>query len=277
MEQLPADARATPSASAPNDIVMDIASSPKRPRDPAQDNKVSQRATHFDPAMLEIQRPSTLEQSRVAHGLAARESREVKLAAKRAKHAAKAQEKARLAAVVLATRYSELVSMGIDDLKDQLKKHKLNGKTGFNVSHPNRTAYVLLLQTLLLQADSSANDLPEGDSGIEGRNIKRKARVAGGGKKKRKRPAGVTEYMGYEWTKEEEDEFEVEAIVGKVVADGSTAYANQGKAARGTLSQSINQSISLMSISSYASDLSAASHSHSCEITQSNPSLQSGM
>eukprot|EP00962_Isochrysis_galbana_P050283 scaffold21725_cov133-Isochrysis_galbana.AAC.2 len=55
MEQLPADARAAPSASAPNDIVMDIASSPKRPRDPAQDNKVSQRATHFDPAMLEIQ------------------------------------------------------------------------------------------------------------------------------------------------------------------------------------------------------------------------------
>eukprot|EP00962_Isochrysis_galbana_P052846 scaffold24310_cov113-Isochrysis_galbana.AAC.4 len=28
-----------------------------------------------------------------------------------------------------------------------------------------------------------------------------------------------------------------------------------------------------MSISSYASDLSAASHSHSCEITQSTPSL----
>eukprot|EP00962_Isochrysis_galbana_P021503 scaffold6347_cov124-Isochrysis_galbana.AAC.7 len=32
-----------------------------------------------------------------------------------------------------------------------------------------------------------------------------------------------------------------------------------------------------MSISSYASDLSSASPSHSCEITQSNPSLQSGM
>eukprot|EP00962_Isochrysis_galbana_P012483 scaffold3541_cov117-Isochrysis_galbana.AAC.4 len=32
-----------------------------------------------------------------------------------------------------------------------------------------------------------------------------------------------------------------------------------------------------MSISSYASDLSAASHSHSCEFTQSTPSLQSGM
>eukprot|EP00962_Isochrysis_galbana_P060277 scaffold34550_cov253-Isochrysis_galbana.AAC.1 len=39
MEHPPADARAAPSASEPNDIVMDIASSPKRPRDPAQDNK----------------------------------------------------------------------------------------------------------------------------------------------------------------------------------------------------------------------------------------------
>eukprot|EP00962_Isochrysis_galbana_P002889 scaffold797_cov168-Isochrysis_galbana.AAC.3 len=55
MEQFPADARAAPSASVPNDTVMDIASSPKRPRDPAQDNRVSQRAAPFDPAMLEIQ------------------------------------------------------------------------------------------------------------------------------------------------------------------------------------------------------------------------------
>eukprot|EP00965_Chrysotila_dentata_P089391 2951780-Pleurochrysis_carterae.AAC.1 len=39
--------------------------------------------------------------------------------------------------------------------------------------------------------------------------------------------------MGYEWTEEEEDAFEVEAIVGKIVADGRTAFANQGKAAVG--------------------------------------------
>eukprot|EP00962_Isochrysis_galbana_P005458 scaffold1485_cov124-Isochrysis_galbana.AAC.2 len=50
MEQTPADARAAPSASAPNHIVMDIHSSPKRPRDPAPDNKVSQRATPSAPA-----------------------------------------------------------------------------------------------------------------------------------------------------------------------------------------------------------------------------------
>eukprot|EP00962_Isochrysis_galbana_P009100 scaffold2529_cov122-Isochrysis_galbana.AAC.16 len=36
-----ADARAAPSASEPNDIVMDIHSSPKRPRDSAQGNMVS--------------------------------------------------------------------------------------------------------------------------------------------------------------------------------------------------------------------------------------------
>jgi len=54
MEHPPADARAAPSASVPNDTVMDIASSPKRPRDPAQDNRVSQSATPFDPALLEI-------------------------------------------------------------------------------------------------------------------------------------------------------------------------------------------------------------------------------
>ena len=34
---------------------------------------------------------------------------------------------------------------------------------------------------------------------------------------------------------EEEDDFEVEAIVGKVVADGVTTYANQGKAKKGTI------------------------------------------
>eukprot|EP00962_Isochrysis_galbana_P033463 scaffold11206_cov117-Isochrysis_galbana.AAC.4 len=45
MEQTPADARAAPSASAPNDTVMDIHASPKRPREQAQGNMVSQRAT----------------------------------------------------------------------------------------------------------------------------------------------------------------------------------------------------------------------------------------
>eukprot|EP00962_Isochrysis_galbana_P017895 scaffold5151_cov125-Isochrysis_galbana.AAC.1 len=60
MEQTPADARAAPSASEPNDIDMGIPSSPKRPRDPAQGNMKSQRATPNAPAMLESQ-PETTE------------------------------------------------------------------------------------------------------------------------------------------------------------------------------------------------------------------------
>eukprot|EP00962_Isochrysis_galbana_P034994 scaffold11929_cov107-Isochrysis_galbana.AAC.3 len=45
MEQTPADVRAAPSASEPNDTVMDIHASPKRPREAAQGNMVSQSAT----------------------------------------------------------------------------------------------------------------------------------------------------------------------------------------------------------------------------------------
>lgn len=174
----------------------------------------------------------TMAQKWLKVGLAERAVRDSKLTALRAKRAAKAAEKARLEAVPLATRYSHLLSMSNEALKDQLKKHKAMGKVGFTLTQPNRTAFVLQVQTLLLEADKEANDLAEGDSGIEGRNIKRKVSSAA---KKGKRKARVTEYMGYEWTEEEEDDFEVEAIVGRLVADGSTAYANQGKAKKGTI------------------------------------------
>eukprot|EP00965_Chrysotila_dentata_P179661 5932695-Pleurochrysis_carterae.AAC.1 len=70
--------------------------------------------------------------------------------------------------------------MGVEDLRDPLKKHKLLGKTGFALSLPNRTTYVLQLQTLLLEADEDANDLEDGDSGIDGRNVRRRATVEAG-------------------------------------------------------------------------------------------------
>ena len=93
----------------------------------------------------------------------------------------------RIAALEVATRYSQLVCMGNADLQDQLKHHKLVGKkAGFTVLQPNRSAYVLQLQALLSEVHSAAaNDLPEGESGIEGRGIKRKA-SGGGGRKKGK-------------------------------------------------------------------------------------------
>ena len=45
----------------------------------------------------------------------------------------------------------------------------------------------------------------------------------------------MTEWMGYEWTEEDEDGVKVEAIVDKLIADGKTEYANQGKAKKGTI------------------------------------------
>eukprot|EP00962_Isochrysis_galbana_P024332 scaffold7442_cov101-Isochrysis_galbana.AAC.4 len=55
MEQTPADARAAPSASGPTDMATETPPSPKRPRDPSSDNKVSQRSTSFDPVWPERQ------------------------------------------------------------------------------------------------------------------------------------------------------------------------------------------------------------------------------
>eukprot|EP00965_Chrysotila_dentata_P075985 2511256-Pleurochrysis_carterae.AAC.1 len=69
--------------------------------------------------------------------------------------------------------------MGAENLRDQLKKHTLLGKTGFALSLPNRTAYVLQLQTLLLEANEDANDLEDNDSSIDGRRFRRRATVRG--------------------------------------------------------------------------------------------------
>eukprot|EP00962_Isochrysis_galbana_P050083 scaffold21553_cov248-Isochrysis_galbana.AAC.1 len=59
MEHLPADARAAPSASAPNDTVMDNLESPKRPREASQGNMVSQRATPTASVLPESQSVTT--------------------------------------------------------------------------------------------------------------------------------------------------------------------------------------------------------------------------
>eukprot|EP00962_Isochrysis_galbana_P039905 scaffold14379_cov121-Isochrysis_galbana.AAC.1 len=67
MEQTPADARAAPSASEPNDTVMDIHSSPKRPRDSAQGNMVSQIATANASLWPESQAPVPACQSLAHH------------------------------------------------------------------------------------------------------------------------------------------------------------------------------------------------------------------
>ena len=106
----------------------------------------------------------TMAEKHIAAGQLAAMERNAKLEGTRAKQAAKKAELARLEAISLATRYSELKGMVGDELVDQLRKHKLLGKKGFTVTQPNREAYFLQLQTLLLEADPAANDLEDGDS-----------------------------------------------------------------------------------------------------------------
>eukprot|EP00965_Chrysotila_dentata_P027007 896285-Pleurochrysis_carterae.AAC.1 len=157
-----------------------------------------------------------------------------KLAAQRAKRAAKATERARIDALSLAEHYSDLKLVGVRDLRNQLNKHKLLGKTGFALSLPNRTAYVLQLQTLLLEANEETNNFEDGDSNpaltaaalSAPRDFPRPEaqaraallhglRVDRGGCRKRHC-------------------FEVDInVVGMVVADGQTACANQGLVAAG--------------------------------------------
>jgi len=49
------------------------------------------------------------------------------------------------------------------------------------------------------------------------------------------RSRSLQTYEGYEWTVEEENDFEVDTLVGRLVADGTTRYANQGVASAGTV------------------------------------------
>ena len=117
------------------------------------------------------------------------------------------------------------------DLADQLKYHKLVRKqTGFTVTQKNRTAYVLQLQSLLSDWHNDANDLKDGDAGIEGRGIKRKVRVpavggASGGSKKAKTSAVNValdeDGNAVEW--EDGEECEVEAVVGTRISAGPRA------------------------------------------------------
>ena len=171
-------------------------------------------------------RKATLKAQRVAAGRAKRAAREKQLGSKRAKRAAAAAERARIEVLTVATRFSELVTdaqgcqLSNVDLQDQLKYHKLVRKaTGFTVTQKNRAAYVLQLQALLVeQHGAAANDLPEGESGIEGRGLKKRKVSGGGGGKKGKKKAKLSNACGDSWDADEE--FEVEAIVGTKVSAG---------------------------------------------------------
>ena len=163
----------------------------------------------------------------VEAGRAKQEGREAKLSSKKARREKKKQEQERISTLELATTYSALKGMAVEDLKDQLKGYKLQGKTGFSLTHSNRAAYVLQVQTLMVEAlGPGCNDLVDGDSGVDGRGVRRRkvatdhdVSSAGGGKKKKaKSTRKVVSYLGWEWY--ETEKFIMEKLIGKMVAEG---------------------------------------------------------
>ena len=176
---------------------------------------------------------------KLASGLSKREARQTQLSSKRAKKIAKEKERARIAAVALVERYTGLIELRNDQLGDQLKawKLKLGKASGFPVSYPNRTGFVLQLQTIMIaQLGGAANDLPPGESGIKGRGLKVRRTEKGEKGAPKKRKPGVEYYGDYEWDEEANEEgWKIEAIVDKVRADGQRVFANRGKARKGSI------------------------------------------
>ena len=175
--------------------------------------EVEQLALTLDvcrPAARKVRR-ETIKQQLISAGRAKQAVRNAKLSSKRARREAKAAERAHLEKVVMATRYSQLVTMPISgegSLQEQLKAFKLSGKTGFTITQKNRAAYCAQLQKLIFDVHSTeANDLDDGDAGCGGERVVRKRQLgssAVGGKRK------LIDAAGIEYTADEK--FEIEQV-----------------------------------------------------------------
>ena len=177
----------------------------------------------------------TMQQDRELKGEAKAAAREEKLAKKRSGKAKKAATLERLKALALNTKYSELKDLRNDQLSDQLKVYKLiEKKSGFLLTG-TRAQLVLAVQAQMYEKfGASANDLADGDSGVEGRGVRRR-KVDGGeasGGKKRKRK-NVVEYLGWEWVASER--FEIESLIGKMVAEEGVEIPGRTNVKPGTV------------------------------------------
>ena len=189
----------------------------------------------------------TIKATRLKRGMEKRAPRQERLKVKRAKREAAAAEQRRIEGLAVATRYSELTELCPKELADQLRWHKqarrkAGEKVEFRVTQPNRAVYVQQLQSLLLALHgSAANDLQEGDLGLEKRGaaLKRKARAPSEGNEgssgaKRQKKGGKAKAMlsnkhGDEW--DEDEEFEA-VIIGRKEEEYQEA---KGKGRRRTL------------------------------------------
>jgi hypothetical protein len=131
-----------------------------------------------------------------------------------------ADELVRIGALSRATKFSELIDMRNDQLADQLKIYKLVLKrTGFTVTQTKREAYVRQAQALIVD-EGGVNDLPDGESGLEGVGVQRRVKESSGKEANsgKKRKVSQCAWKGYAW--DSKTEFEVVMLAGKRIADG---------------------------------------------------------
>jgi hypothetical protein len=102
----------------------------------------------------------------------------------------------------------------------------------------------LQLQSLIFDTfGASANNLEDGDSGLEGRatndGARRKRRVqagdggSGNGKGKKRKRSNIISMNGWEWDASEE--FDIGKLIGKMVADGVTLVPGRTGVKAGTV------------------------------------------
>ena len=185
----------------------------------------------------------TIADERQLKGQAKAPAREEKLSKKRKGRAKKASDLERLRSIDIVSSYKALKMLGNDALSDQLKIYKLVQKrTGFTTTGSG-PAMRLQLQSLIFDKfGAGANDLEDGDSGLEGRasndgaRRKRKVEVSAGGSSKgrgkRKRSTTVS-LNDWEWDSSEE--YETETLIGKLVADGVTPVPGRTGVKAGTV------------------------------------------
>lgn len=101
------------------------------------------------------------------------------------------------------------------------------------MTQKDRPGYIVQVQALMAEEDgAAANNLEDGDSGVEGRGVHRRARTATGSiGEKKKQKVVVNQWKGYEWDKDQE--FQVLCLAGKMIADGKDIDGQKRKA--GTL------------------------------------------
>lgn len=161
----------------------------------------------------------TVQAERRIKGEAKAPEREAKLAKKVSGRAKKAAELERIKAVEVASKYSELKAMGNDELSDQLKYFKLvERKTGFTTGGTGPTMRLLLQSLIFDKFGAAANDLADGDSGVEGRGVRRRKVGGAGGKGKKRGRGAICSLHGWEWGADEL--FEIDSLIGKMLADG---------------------------------------------------------